>query len=40
MAAPALLIAMQTSSIPIGVPSSPSIWSPPQSFRHPLRRCP
>ena len=42
MAAPAfaLLIAMQTSSIPAGVPSSPSIWSPPQSVPAPAPSLP
>ena len=36
----ALLIAMQTSSIPVGVPSSPSIWSPPQSVPAPAPSLP
>lgn len=42
MAGPAfaLLMAIQTSSMPVGLPSSPSIWSPPQSIPAPAPSLP
>jgi hypothetical protein len=33
----ALLMAIQTSSMPVALPSSPSIWSPPRSTPAPAR---
>jgi len=42
MAAPAfaLLMAIQTSSMPVALPSSPSIWSPPRSIPAPVQSLP
>jgi len=42
MAGPAfaLLIAIQTSSMPAALPTSPSIWSPPQSIPAPAQSVP
>jgi hypothetical protein len=36
----ALLMAMQTSSMPVALPTSPSIWSPPRSIPAPAPSLP